>query len=147
WWTEVYEDPVAEHIQRTFVDAFNADHPGITLELLPQEDLWNALRPAIQAGAAPDILQTPGAAYVKELFDAGSVLSLAPYADQFGWADKLLPWAYNSGVFEGELYSIPLTYESMVMIYNKTLFEENGWSVPTTLEELEALATTMTDMG
>lgn len=147
WWTEPLEAPVIEHIQKTFVDAFNAEHADIKLELIPQENLNDALRPAIQAGAAPDIIQTPGASYVKEYFDAGFILSLAPYADQFGWADKLLPWAYNSGIFEGELYSIPLTYESMVLIYNKTLFEENGWTPPTTLEEMETLATTMDEMG
>jgi raffinose/stachyose/melibiose transport system substrate-binding protein len=147
WWTESDEAPIMDHIQQYFVDAFNAAHDDIQLELLFQEDLNDALRPAVQAGAGPDLLQTPGASYVKEYFDAGFVLSLDEYAEQYDWADKLLPWAYNSGVFEGSLYSIPLTYESMILYYNKTLFEANGWQPPTNLEELETLATAMQDMG
>jgi raffinose/stachyose/melibiose transport system substrate-binding protein len=147
WWTEAYEDAVMDHIQQTFVDAFNADHPDIQVELLPQENLNDALRPAIQAGAAPDIIQTPGPSYVKEYFDAGFLLPMDMYAEQYGWQDKMLPWAYASGLFEGKLYSVQLTYESMVLIYNKTLFEQNGWEVPTTLEEMEGLATEMADMG
>ena len=68
------------------------------------------------------------------------VKSMQEYADQYGWQDKLLEWAYNSGVFSGELYSIPKNYETMIYFYNKTLFEENGWSLPNNLEEVEALA-------
>jgi raffinose/stachyose/melibiose transport system substrate-binding protein len=138
WWTE--DSTSLPNIQEVFVKAFNDSHTDIQLELVGQQDLNTILRTAIQAGEAPDILQTPGASFIAELLGSGVVLPLTPYAEQNGWGDKLLPWAYESGIIEGELYSIPLTYESMVMFYNKTLFEENGWTVPTTWAEVQTLA-------
>ena len=139
WWMEsdATTDPV---VQEFFVDAFNAEHDDIELEVVFKEDINDTIRPALLSGSGPDIFDTPGASYIKIYQDAGLVKSLQEYADQYGWQDKLLEWAYNSGVFNGELYSIPKNYETMIYFYNKTLFEENGWSLPNNLEEVEALA-------
>jgi raffinose/stachyose/melibiose transport system substrate-binding protein len=145
WWTE--EGLYLDHVQNTFVKAFNDSHPNIRLELIPQQNLNDVLRTAFQAGEAPDILQTPGASFIAEYIGAGLIAPLTATAEANGWADKLLPWAYESGIIEGELYSIPLTYESMVMFYNKTLFEEQGWTPPTTIDELNALAEQITAAG
>ncbi|MEL7234362.1 MAG: extracellular solute-binding protein, partial [Chloroflexota bacterium] len=82
----------------------------------------------------------PGAAFIAEFLQSGLIYDMTDAAEEFGWEDKLLPWAYQSGIIDGSLYSIPLTYESMVLIYNRTLFEEQGWEVPTNLSEMEAIA-------
>ena len=126
WWTES-GDEVDEYLIPLLADAFNAEHDTIQLEIIGQETLNDVNRTALQAGAAPDIIQTPGASFIAEFVNAGQILPLTSLADQYGWQDKLLPWAYNSGVLEGELYSIPITYESLVLFYNKTLFENMGW--------------------
>lgn len=145
WWTE--EGLFLEHVRSTFVQAFNDAHSDIKLELVGQEGINDVLRTAIQAGQAPDILQTPGASFIAEYVPAGIIAPLTSYAEDLGWKDKLLPWAYESGILEGELYSIPLTYESMIMLYNKTLFEEMGWQVPTTMAELDSLAAEIVAAG
>lgn len=145
WWTE--EGLFLEHVQNTFVKAFNESHPNIKIELVGQQQINDVLRTAFQAGEAPDILQTPGAAFIAEYIDAGLILPLDEASEAGGWKEKLLPWAYESGIINGSLYSVPLTYESMVLYYNKTLFEENGWVPPTTLEELDALAQNITAAG
>ena len=139
WWMEsdAAVDPV---VQEMMCDAFNAEQDEIELECVFKEDFNEAIRPALLSGVGPDMFDTPGASYIKVYQDAGLVKSMQEYADQYGWQDKLLGWAYNSGVFDGELYSIPKNYETMIYFYNKTLFEENGWSLPNNLEELEALA-------
>jgi len=139
WWTEPSET-VPTNIQEVFIDAWNEAHPGYRLEIVPQEDLPNTLRTAIAAGEAPDIIQTAGAAFIAELVNAGTVVPLDSYAEEWGWEEKLLPWAYQSGFIGGSLYSVPLTYESMILLYNQTLFDEKGWTPPTNLEEFEALA-------
>jgi raffinose/stachyose/melibiose transport system substrate-binding protein len=138
WWTET--DGIPPNVQEAFIEPFEAAHPGIRIELIGQESLNDVLRTAIQAGEAPDILQTPGASFIAETINAGVVEPLDDYAAQYGWQDKLLGWAYDSGVLGGRLYSIPLTYESMILLYNKSLFEEQGWSVPTNIDELNAVA-------
>jgi len=58
--------------------------------------------------------------------------------------DRVLRTAMQAGagpdiVVQGHLYSVPLTYESMIVYYNKTLFETKGWGIPTDREELETL--------
>lgn len=145
WWTEDYIDQ--EQINATLVDPFNAANPGIQLVITPQVELNNTLRTALAAGEAPDILQTPGAAFIAEFLRSGLIYDLSDAAAELNWEEKLLPWAYQSGIVEGSLYSIPLTYESMVLLYNATLFEENGWTVPTNLAEFEAVAQAAIDLG
>ncbi|MBK8027460.1 MAG: extracellular solute-binding protein [Chloroflexi bacterium] len=137
-WTEDYID--VDQINETLVAPFNADHPDIQLVITPQVELNNTLRTALASGEAPDILQTPGASFIAEFLKSGLIYDLAGAAAEFGWEEKLLPWAYQSGILEGGLYSIPLTYESMILLYNKTVFEANGWTPPTTLAEFEAIA-------
>lgn len=138
WWTEDYVD--VETLNELLVEPFNAANPGIRLEIIPQTALDEAVRTAFAAGGAPDILQTPGAAFIGEFVRAGLIHPLTSAAADLNWEDKLLPWAYESGILNGELYSIPLTFETMILMYNKTLFEENGWTAPTTFEELQAIA-------
>ncbi len=138
WWTEDYVD--MEQLNALLVEPFNAAHPDIRLEVIPQSGLDDAMRTAFTAGSAPDILQTPGASFIGEYVNAGLIYPLTQAAADMGWQEKLLPWAYESGLLSGELYSIPLTFESMILMYNKTLFEEMGWTAPTTFAELQAIA-------
>jgi raffinose/stachyose/melibiose transport system substrate-binding protein len=138
WWTE--PNTVPSNIQELFIDPWNEAHPGYRLEISEHEDLDSVLRTAISAGEAPDILQTAGASFIAEFVKAGLVAPLDDYAAEWGWEEKLLPWAYQSGFIGGSLYSVPLTYESMILMYNKTLFEEKGWTPPTNLDEFTALA-------
>jgi len=139
WWGEsnADRDPV---FQAKLVDAFNASQNDIELVMEFKEGLNDILRTAMLSGEGPDIVETPGPSYVKEYQEAGLIASMQGYSNQYGWEEKLLPWSYQAGVFNGEFYSAPKTFESMIMLYNKTLFEENGWSVPTTLNEYEDVA-------
>ena len=140
WWAEANadRDPV---FQAKLVDVFNASQNEIELKMEFKEALNDVLRTAMIAGEGPDIVETPGPSYVKEYQEAGLLSSMENYSKQYGWEELLLPWSYSAGVFDGEFYSAPKTYETMIMLYNKTLFEENGWSIPTNLSEYESLAT------
>ena len=146
WWgeTNADRDPV---FQAKLVDAFNASQNEIELVMEFKEGLNDILRTAMLSGEGPDIVETPGPSYVKEYQEAGLIASMQGYSNKFGWEDKLLPWSYQAGVFDGEFYSAPKTFESMIMLYNKTLFEENGWSVPTTLAEYEDVASKIKAAG
>ena len=139
WWAEgsaVRDPDVIDVIE----NRFNAQHDDIELDIVFKEEVTETTRTALLSGTGPDIFESPGPSYIKMLQDAGFVQSLDKYDNQYGWKDKLLPWAYNSGMFDGEFYAFPKNYESMIYFYNKTLFEENGWSLPTNLTEYEALA-------
>ena len=121
-------DPIfLEKLQNAYNSA--QDKYELEIQFEPNETRIESLRTSMLAGMGPDIVETPGPSYVKEYQEAGMLENLDSYAAEFGWKDKLIPWAYSSGVFDASLYAIPKTHESMVMLYNKTVFEENGWKV------------------
>ena len=149
WWAESHGDEDDELFSQLFKDSFEEAHPDVELEIIwyqPQE-LDRVLRTAVTAGAGPDLIHTPGPSFVLEYVNAGYILLLDEYAEKFGWAEKIYPWAIDIGKVEDKLYSMPMTYETMVFFYDKTLFDEQGWEPPTNREELEALAEKTEDMG
>jgi raffinose/stachyose/melibiose transport system substrate-binding protein len=85
-------------------------------------------------------VQTPGPGYLLEYLKAGFVLPLDEFATEYGWEEKILPWAYQSGIVDGKLYGLPLTFESMIVLYNTAVFEELGLEPPTNRAEFEAAA-------
>jgi raffinose/stachyose/melibiose transport system substrate-binding protein len=138
WWGETVDPALEAAFQEQFVDAFNAANPDIELEVILQENLNEVLRTAIQAGEAPDIIQTPGPGFLLEYQQAGLVLPLNDFAAQYGWQDKILPWAYASGTLGDSLYGLPLTFESMIMLYNTKVFADLGLTPPTNRAEFDA---------
>lgn len=140
WWTENSEEQYQQKLKENFVDTFNAAHPNIELELKFTDKLDEVLRTAVQAGAGPDIIQTPGPAFVAEYIAAGHIAPLDSYSKLYAWDSKIFKWALESGKLDGKLYSLPLTYETMVMWYSKKTLAANGWKVPTNRAELEKIA-------
>lgn len=124
-------------VNEVIVDAFNEQHDDVQLNLIFQEDHDNFVRLAIQAGNAPDIIQANGPSEAVQYALADQLVPLDNYAEQYGWQDRLLDWAYDVGQVDGMLYSVPIAYESMLLYYNEALFEEHGWEVPTNRAEIE----------
>lgn len=147
WWTENTQDPEQQAIKTLFAESFMAAHPEIDLQIVFQPDLGTAQRTAIQAGAGPDIIQTSGPTDIAEYIEPGFVAPLDAYAQQYNWADKVLPWALDVGKQDGKLYSLPLTYETLVLFYNKKVFADNNIQPPTNRAELEAIATALKAKG
>ena len=85
WWTDT--NPNIDDINANFVQPFNDSHPNIHLEVVAQETLDDQLRTAIQAGQAPDILQTAGNSFIAEFVPAGVVAPMDDYAAAHGWQD------------------------------------------------------------
>ncbi|MBN1933542.1 MAG: carbohydrate ABC transporter substrate-binding protein [Anaerolineae bacterium] len=147
WWTEPILGSNREAFEALIIEPFNAAHPGMMLKVNFVADLERVTRTAIQGGKGPDIIQSPGPAFVMDLVDAGHVLPIDAYAEQYGWRKVIYPWAMEIGRVNGSLYSLPLTYETMVLFYNATLFEKMGWEPPTNRTELELLAQAAADAG
>lgn len=121
------------------VDTFNAKQDEVVVNV-ERKATTDSLRPALAAGAGPDVVQLGGPVFAAELALAGQLLPMNAYADEFGWAELFHDWAFNIGVVEGELFSLPQELETLVLFYNKTVFEEKGWQPPSNLEEMISLA-------
>lgn len=146
-WTEAVLEANRAMLQKEFVDTFNAAHPDIQLELQFQETIDQVERTALQAGSGPDIVFTPGPAFALEYKNAGFIQDLSKYAEKYAWKDKVVNWAYDSGSIDGSLYSLPLSYETMVLYYNKKVFAEKGWQPPTSRADIEKLCDEATKAG
>lgn len=134
WWTST---PIDQ--QEIFLNSFNEAHTDIQIEMVYSEDLVQALGPALASGRGPDIIETRGPAFSAEYANANLLLDLTPHAEALGWTETLLPWAYQSGIVNDGLYSIPQTFETFVLYYNVDAFEANGWEAPTSMADIEAI--------
>ena len=144
FWYEQANPSGQRALQKNLIDPFNASQKACRLTLdVRGANLDKQLRVALLSGGGPDIVLTAGPSIIAAMAEAGQLLSLEPYAAKYGWKGKILPVAYDTGIFNKQLYALPKTYESMALFYNKTLFDENGWKVPKNLKELDTLAAAM----
>jgi raffinose/stachyose/melibiose transport system substrate-binding protein len=146
-WIDQPRGAVDKVVDERFVTSFHAANPSIELKITRQEDHEKIVRMSIQAGTAPDLIQTNGPAEVIDLVRAGKIVPLDDVAKKYGWAEKMLPWAYQAGLVNGKLYSVPQTYESMLLYYNKEAFAQNGWTVPKSAADFERLCAAAKDKG
>ena len=144
WWYESASPENQQSLQTLLVEPFNTAHADEELSIdFRGADLDKQLRVAMLSGSGPDIVYTPGPSYVASMAQAGQLLALDDYAAKFGWTDRILPVFIELGKYNGKLFALPKTYETLGLFYNKTLFDKNGWTPPTTIAELEALADKM----
>lgn len=101
----------------------------------------------IAGGGGPDFVLLDGVTDAFEYAKAGRVVDLTPYADKYQWEQEVFPWAYKTALYEGKLYSIPNSFEGMVIYYNEKVFREHGWEKPTTAAEVTALCDEMLAKG
>ncbi|ADO41676.1 ABC transporter substrate-binding protein [Ketogulonicigenium vulgare] len=148
WWYETATPAQQDVVARNIVQPFQAANAGTTLNIEYRgAGLDNQIRIALLSGSGPDIVYTGGPSYVAPMARAGQLLALDSYAETYGWNDSILPVFLEMGRYDGALYALPKTYETLGLYYNKTLFETHGWQVPTTLEDLETVADAMLAEG
>jgi raffinose/stachyose/melibiose transport system substrate-binding protein len=131
-----------QYIKTHDIDAFNKSHPDITMDVSfkPIDGIDRLIQIALPAGNGPDLVPTPGPSYALQYITSNLLLDIDKYAQQYNWKSKFFPWALDSGRVNGKLYSLPTSYETMLIYYNTTLFQQKGWKPPTNRSELEALA-------
>jgi len=148
FWYESASPENQDSLKNILIDPFNAAHPQDDLSIdFRGSDLDKQLRIAMLSGNGPDVVFTAGPSYVASMAQAGQLLPLDDYAAKLGWNDRLLPLFMELGKYEGKLYALAKTYETLGLFYNKTLFDKNNWKAPTTIAELEALADEMKAKG
>ncbi|WP_375450731.1 ABC transporter substrate-binding protein [uncultured Devosia sp.] len=148
WWYETASPANQANLKTILVDPFNEANPQYKLAIdFRGAELDKQLRIAMLSGSGPDVVYTPGPSYVASMAQAGQLLPLDDYAAKLGWADRILPVFLELGKYDGKLYALPKTYETLGLFYDKNLFAENNWTAPKTLAELETLADAMLAKG
>ena len=134
-----FTSPEWEAVIVEVIDRFQAEHPNIeiTREAATREQQLQTAKTAIASGTGPDLIYMdtgPGNAGI--LIDAGLLMPLEDFADEYGWKDRFYPWAQRLGSRDGKLYGLSLEMEFLGWYVNSTLFEEEGLEVPSTDEEI-----------
>ncbi len=137
---------------------FVAEHPEVHIVRISYDtsSLTDLLPLSLASEGGPDVVMiNQGFANMGALVEAGLLLPLNDYADQFGWWDRYgmglhtrNMWSADGTQFGGDtLYGVSNTAEVVGVFYWRSDFEELGLSVPQTLEEFETVLAALHDAG
>ena len=142
------------------VAAFEASHPGVTVELTIDKKIEDVISPAMKAGDYPDVVHlatgreaalTETLTKEKALLPLTDVLEMTVPGESVKVKDKIIPGFLDTLATnpygDGVTYYAPMFYSPCGLFYNAGLFKEKGWDVPTTWEEMWALGDTAAAEG
>ncbi|WP_372594637.1 sugar ABC transporter substrate-binding protein [Actinotalea sp.] len=132
-----------ENLQ-AIVDAFEADNPGITVdvETIPYDDYFTKLQTAVAGGTEADAFELNYENFVTYATN-GSLAELSG-VDAAPYTASLL----DAFTLDGAQYGLPESFSNVVLFYNAALFEAAGLDTPSadwTWADAQAAAETLTD--
>lgn len=150
--------PVESQVVDTLNQEFQDAHAGVTINRVTRsfDDLKATARLALSSDDGPDVAQVnQGLSDMGAMVKGGILTDLAPYAQRFGWMDKISGGVVARNSFtpdgvrfgEGNLYGMPVTAEFVGVYYNKEKLGTLGAEVPTTFAEMESLLAAAKEAG
>lgn len=147
----VFGDPAELAAYQSLVNAFQAKHPEIEVELIhipSQSDYRKRLSADLAAGTPADVLLINYRRYAA-FANMGALEPLGAYlakSDLISEKD-FYPEALSAFIYKGQLMCIPQNISSLVIYYNKNLFDQTGLPYPSndwTWDEFLAAAQALT---
>jgi raffinose/stachyose/melibiose transport system substrate-binding protein len=130
------------------IKEFEAQHPNVTIqrEHTSFSDLLTKQQLIMNGPNPPDIVDIAVNYTVESKFArSGTILDLANYAKQYGWASRFSPFLYGQSRFsssgkleQGDPYGIFFTEDVVGVYYNRQKLAALGLGVPKTFDEFEA---------
>jgi raffinose/stachyose/melibiose transport system substrate-binding protein len=136
------QSPEELDLVRDQIASFEADHPNVTIEFSAYgfDDMNNTLRLGLDGGVGPDVAYaSPGPSYGGAYAEAGHLVDLLPFAEEFGWTERFSESviAYNNPNYPNDLYQMPFDVVTVGVYYNTEIYADLGLEPPETLEEFE----------
>ncbi len=124
-----YGDGNECEVSRELLDRFEADNPGIKVEIdkVPYKAILESLPVQLAAGEGPDMARVTDLGGLNKYY-----LDLAPYVDAAYWEENFgdtLDW-YRGGPDDEGIYGMMTQLTITGPYINKTLFEQAGVEVP-----------------
>lgn len=136
------------------LEKFNKENEGrihVTDESISTEsDYEEKLTTDFASGDAPNAFLQYGGSRVKEYLDAGYLLDLTPYFEQYpDWYDGVQEFAWETCKYDGYdgTYGIPWSAYQLCLYYNKDLLEKAGVDVPESWEDLTEACRVLKEAG
>ncbi|WP_422050813.1 ABC transporter substrate-binding protein [Shimia sp.] len=128
---EVITSPERTEVLQTLVDGFEANNPGVTVEIvsLPWGQAFEKLATMVAGGDIPDVVEMPDT-WQALYAGSGQLASLKDHVA--GWENgaTLTDKTVAMGSQAGDLYMIPYGFYLRAMFYNKKLLAEAGVEAP-----------------
>lgn len=111
-------------------DAFEELHPGvtITIEGLSGSELISKFTTSAMAGSGPDVVALDNSGWPIDLAAMGLILPLDERIEAS--ENDYLQGPLESGMYEGNYYSVPWYFNNTGLYYNKRILEEIGKTEP-----------------
>jgi multiple sugar transport system substrate-binding protein len=129
----IWGDPAELSNQIALVEAFEAEHPDIDVEVTVSDwdAYWTGLQTSIAGGDAPDVFAMDGPIF-PDYQVRGVLLDLAPYIERDGFDVSALA---DAGVAhfttdDGGQYGLPRDLNVVPLFYNKAMFDAAGLAYP-----------------
>lgn len=136
-----------ETMQKVLVDGFNASQDDYELEVNFDNAVDKNIQVALSANRGPDVVYGSGPAFASAYAAEGKLADMSEYAEKYGWKDRILDSMYESGTYDGKLYSLPNSIEDIGVFYNTKVLDTLGVDVPTTYDEFVAILDKAADAG
>jgi ABC-type glycerol-3-phosphate transport system substrate-binding protein len=124
-----------EQTLQPLLQKYSAEHPNIKItyedrSIMPLVDYKERVFTRAFEGTKPDIVLAH-ASWIPRLVAGGGAWAVPAGVFETGYLDNnFFPVAKSSGVIGGSLYSLPSTYDGLVLVYNKRHFEGAGITKP-----------------
>lgn len=140
--------PQFEPAIKAVITEFNKEYPDITIEYEVKTDdqYYNLLATAIQAGETPDLFWCHGKATsnYESYVEQGILMDITDKVDLSAFADKM----FDLITVDEKIYITPTAeLGGRAVYYNKDIFNELGLTPPTKFSEFEALLPKIKDGG
>ena len=147
---DTFSDPTDNEAAQAVYDAFVAQNPNIEInrEVFQLEQIQATAKTSLAAGTGPDLLYyDTGPGFAGVLARADLLRPIDDLAAEYGWTERIFPWASSLSTFDGELYGMGLEAEFVGLFINYTIFAQEGWAVPETFDDLLAYCATAQEAG
>ena len=131
-------------------EAFEATHPGITIEYIDvaSQEYGTKASTMLAGGDTSDIFMVKTVPDILNWYNAGYAESLTPYMEKDSYDASGFVGMESGYCYDGQQAALPFRSDYWVLFYNKTLFDEAGVAYPTndmTWEQYKDLAIQMTN--
>lgn len=137
YWGDTDADVSSRYLKEILEEEFPKAFPDVELiqDTCDNETYKNKIKILMASDEQPDIMFSYGGGFMKSFVDAGKVLPLDDYMDDF-YKEHMKTDMQENFIFDGQQYGTCCTYWTGVLYCNQELFDQAGAEIPETYEGL-----------
>lgn len=146
-WSIATESDAFNPAYKKAIAEFEEANSGVKIlhETFENQSYKTKIKSAVSANELPDIFFTWGGGFSRPFVEAGKVLALDDYFDEY--REQLPEAVISYATYDGKLYGSTYTTPISAVFYNKKMFEENSVDVPENWDEFIEVCNTFKEKG